>query len=97
MGRGTWAAQSVKRLTLDFGSGHDLTVHGNKPHVGLCADSSGTAWDFLFLPAPPSLVLSLKINLKKKAYLCRCTQRLEAYGGRSSLYVPQNHLPQPKP
>ena len=24
--RGTWVAQSVKRLTLDFGLGHDLTV-----------------------------------------------------------------------
>ena len=27
----------VKRLTLDFGSGHDLTVHEFKPHVG-CRD-----------------------------------------------------------
>ena len=26
--RGTWVAQSVKRLTLDFGSGHDLRVIG---------------------------------------------------------------------
>ena len=25
--RGAWVAQSVKRLTLDFGSGHGLTVH----------------------------------------------------------------------
>ena len=24
----------------DFGSGHDLTAHGFKPHVGLCADGS---------------------------------------------------------
>ena len=24
--RGTWVAQSVEPLTLDFGSGHDLTV-----------------------------------------------------------------------
>ena len=24
----------------DFGSGHDLTVRGFEPHVGLCADSS---------------------------------------------------------
>ena len=23
-----WVAQEVKRLILDFGSGHDLTVHG---------------------------------------------------------------------
>ena len=32
--RGTWAAQSVKCLS-DFGSGHDLMVHGFEPHVGL--------------------------------------------------------------
>ena len=25
---GTWVAQSVKCLTLDFGSGHDLSVLG---------------------------------------------------------------------
>ena len=30
-------AQSVKHLTLDFGSGHDLTVREFKPHVGLHA------------------------------------------------------------
>ena len=32
-------AQSVERPTLGFGSGHDLTVRGFKPRVGLCADS----------------------------------------------------------
>ena len=32
---GTWVAQSVKRLTLDFGSGHNLTVHEFEPRVGL--------------------------------------------------------------
>ena len=35
--RGTWVAQSVKHLILDFGS--DLTVHEMEPQVGLCADS----------------------------------------------------------
>ena len=62
-------AQSVKHLTLAFGSGHDLTVRGFEPCVRLCADSSGPAWDYL----SPSLSLpllcsrSLKINkLKKK-------------------------------
>ena len=29
--RGTWVAQSVKHLTLDFGSGHDLVVCGFEP------------------------------------------------------------------
>ena len=28
-------AQSVKHLTLDFDSGHDLMVGDFKPHVGL--------------------------------------------------------------
>ena len=34
---GAWVAQSVKHLTLDFGSGHDLLVHEFEPHVLLCA------------------------------------------------------------
>ena len=33
-------AQSVKRLTLGFSSGHDLTVHGFEPYVGLSTDSA---------------------------------------------------------
>ena len=28
---------SLKLLTLDFGSVHDLTVHGIKPYIRLCA------------------------------------------------------------
>ena len=36
---GSWVAQSVKRLTLGFSSGHDLTVHGLEPCVRLCAFS----------------------------------------------------------
>ena len=38
--RGTWVAQSVKHLTLGFGSGHDLVTHKFEPRIGLCADSS---------------------------------------------------------
>ena len=34
---GAWVAQSVERLTLDFSSGHDLTVCGFEPHI--CAVS----------------------------------------------------------
>ena len=30
--RGTWVAQSVKRPTLDFDSGHDLRVLETEPH-----------------------------------------------------------------
>ena len=41
--RGTWVVQSVKSQTLDFGSGHDLTVREFEPHDGLCADSGEPA------------------------------------------------------
>ena len=51
--RGTWVAQSVKHLTLDFGSGHDLMVCEFEPCVRLCADSEEPAWDSL----SPSLCL----------------------------------------
>ena len=63
-------AQSVKRPTLDLGSGHDLMVCGFKPCVSLCAHSMELAWDSLSvsLSAPPPLIppcsLSLKINNK---------------------------------
>ena len=33
-------AKLVKHLTLDFGSGHDLKVHGIEPHFSLCTDSA---------------------------------------------------------
>ena len=59
-GRGTWMAQLVKCLTLDFGSSHDLTVCDIEPRVGLCVAIS--TWDSL----SPSLSLPhprpLKIN-----------------------------------
>ena len=38
--RGAWLARSVKRRTLDFSSGRDLTVREFEPRVGLCADST---------------------------------------------------------
>ena len=47
-------AQSVKRQTLGFGSGRDLTVREFRPRVGLCADSLEPGWDLsLPLSAPP--------------------------------------------
>ena len=55
-------AQSVKRLTLDFGSGRDLTVRGIEPHVGLCTDSTEPSWDSLSL----SLSLSFSLSLSNK-------------------------------
>ena len=65
--RGTWVALSVKRPTLDFGSGRDLLVHGIEPR----ANSAKSAWDFLSYPSlsasPPLAHVgmcspSLKIN-----------------------------------
>ena len=44
---GAWVAQSVKHLTLVFGSGYDLTVHGIEPRVGLCADRAEPTWNSL--------------------------------------------------
>ena len=53
----------------NFGSGHDLTVRGFKPRVGLCANSTEPGASFRFCvsfsvcPHPSSLSLSLsKIN-----------------------------------
>ena len=53
---------SVKRRTLDFGSGHDLTVHEIESHVRLCADRVESAWNSPSLSAPPLLVLSLSLS-----------------------------------
>ena len=56
--------QSVKRPTLGFDSGHDLTVREFQPRVGLWADSTELARDPLSfsLSAPPLLTLSLSQN-----------------------------------
>ena len=57
-----------------FGSGHDLTVRGFEPHIGLCADSSEPGACFWFsvsfsLSAPPPFVhmlsLSFPLSLSK--------------------------------
>ena len=47
--RGTWVAQSGKRLTLGFSWGHNLTVQEMRPHVRLCTDNTEPAWDSLSL------------------------------------------------
>ena len=64
--RGAWVAQSAMHLTLDFYSGHDLSVHEIKPHIGLCTDSRMPVWDCLSstLSAPPLLSISLIVSLK---------------------------------
>ena len=62
---GAQGAQSVKCPSLDFGSGHDLTVLEFEPRVRICADSADAARDSR---SPPSLPLSLskQINLKEQ-------------------------------
>ena len=65
--RGSWVAWSVKQLTLDLGSGHDLMVCGIKHHVGI---HTGPAWDSLPLSlSPPSLLMhacSFCLSLSQK-------------------------------
>ena len=41
--KGASVAQLVKRPTLYFGSGHDLTVRKFESRLGLCADSAEPA------------------------------------------------------
>ena len=62
-----WVAQSVECLTLGFGSGHDLTVHGfEPPHQALCG-STEPAWNSLSpsLSIPPPLMCTLTLHLNK--------------------------------
>ena len=56
--------QLVKHLTVDFGSGCNLMVHGLEPHVTLCSDSMEIAWDSLSpsLSAPSLLALSVSLS-----------------------------------
>ena len=64
---GALVAQSVKRPTLDFSSGHDLMVREFEPPVGLCPVSVEPAWGSFSPPLSlPLSVLSLKINKLKK-------------------------------
>ena len=57
----------AKHPTLGFGSGHDLTVRGFEPHIRVCADSAGLAWDSLSpcLCAPALSLVSLSVSLRK--------------------------------
>ena len=57
--RGTWVAQLIKHWSLDFGSGHDLTVCEVKLSIGLCTDSMEPTWDSL----SPSFSLSPPLQL----------------------------------
>ena len=60
-------AQSVERLTFDFGSGHDLTICEMEPHAGLYANSAEPAWDSPSLPLPglPAHTCALSLPLSQ--------------------------------
>ena len=64
--RGPWVAQSVKCPTIDFGSGHDLTVHEFEHHTGLHSDSAEPAWDSVSLPLCLPHPCSLSVSLSQK-------------------------------
>ena len=59
---GAWVAQSAERLTLDFSSGHDLTVCG----IGLTSGCVLTAWSLLRILSPPPNLSALPHS---RAYL----------------------------
>ena len=63
---GTWVAQSAEHPTLDFGSGHDLTVCEFEPHIRLCAEYRACLKLSLSFPLPLSSALSLSTKKKKK-------------------------------
>ena len=70
---GAWVAQAVKHLTLDFSSGHDLTIHEFQLCIVLRADSLGSCLGFsvsfsLSAAAAPLLMLvhMRTLSLKNK-------------------------------
>ena len=67
--RGIWVSQSVKHLTLDFNSGHDLTIHEFRPHDGLRGDGAEPALDSL------SLCLSLSLSLSAPPLFALCLSK----------------------
>ena len=58
-------AQLVRRLILDFSSGHDLTVHEFEPHIGLSAVSTEPPSDPLSLSLSATSLLMLSLSQKE--------------------------------
>ena len=61
--QGTWVAQSVRHLTLDFGSRHDLAVRRSSPASGSVLSAQSLLG---ILPLSLSLCPSLAFSLSKK-------------------------------
>jgi len=60
--RGAWVAQSVKRPTLGFGSGRDLSIMRSSPKSGWCS-----VWSLLETLSPsPSAPPPCSLSLPKK-------------------------------
>ena len=90
--RDAWGAQSVERPTLGFGSGHNLTVHGIEPRVGLWAESVEPAWDSL----SPSFSASFPPPPQINKYTLKKTERIFIFlrmHGAQSLPIPLSRLP----
>ena len=60
--QGCWVAQSVKRLTLGFVSGHDVTVRDFESRVRLCTNSTEPTSDPLSPFCPPLLMLARSLS-----------------------------------
>ena len=75
-------ARSVERLTLDFGSGRDLTVCEFQPRVGLCTVSTDPAWGSL----SPSFSLPL-------SHSCAHAQALSLFLKRNQINVKKKKDP----
>ena len=66
--RGAWVAQSVKRPTLSFSSGHDLTGCPTEPRERLCAGGVEPAWDSLSASlSVPSLLVRARFLSRNKS------------------------------
>ena len=89
--RGTWVAQSIKHPTLDFSSGHDLTVVRLSPTLSSTL-SMESAWDSLSLFLP--LLLSLSLLKNKNQNNAAVILTLSPHGGHTlSLTFLENRLP----
>ena len=64
--RHAWVAQSVKRTTLDFGSGHDLKVLRSSPALGSALSVKPDKDSYS--PSPSPCPLSKKKEENKKKY-----------------------------
>ena len=71
---GTRGARSVRRLTLDFSSGHDLTVVRRSLGWGLCTDRWNSGSSLPVSPCPSgarALSPSLRVNLTTTTKRCQ--------------------------